>query len=428
MEQIKFFNKEDKNKIIEFNKLVHGKGIDILINNMMFKNPYVSLKDFAYIDDNGKIAAMVGLLHHKQRFGNTEADAGEIAIVGTHPDYRNRGLCTRLINYWTDYMRKNKIPLSFLFGIADFYQQFGYEYAVPVHWYSYVNINKELLKDINGYYRVEKLEISEKMAAEQYEIIAEIKAIYDYGSRNNFCSKIRSARYFEYRVKSTCFGVHSWYIVKKSKEVKGYFWVTEDEESFIIREANILDEEAGKSFCKFIYEKTKDKERINDIGMRAPLNNSFSRLLYKYGGSFKCNNEIFMGSWAGMYKIVDLKLAMEILKENFEERLKQSRFYNFTGNYRVMTETAEVIISINKGSIDVIGQTEYSEGNKISGKSKDIKIPANILTSVYTGYRNIAYYKNKLKFEDINDFQLFNTLFPIEYPYIWDLEMSDELK
>lgn len=206
----------------------------------------------------------------------------------------------------------------------------------------------------------------------------------------------------------------------------GYFWVTEDEKSFVIGEANMLDEGAGKSFCEFIYENTKGKEKVIDIGMKAPLNNSFSSFLYRNGGKFNCNNEIYPGTWAGMYKIVDLKLAMEALKESFEERLMESKFYNFVGNYSIATDIGEVILSINNSKLQIIGQSEFQENNIALGKVVDIKIPINILTAVYTGYKNIAYYKDNLKFDKINDFQLFNTLFPIEHPYFWDLEMSDE--
>jgi len=38
MQQIKFFNKEDKEKIIEFNKVVHDEGVVLAINNIMFNN------------------------------------------------------------------------------------------------------------------------------------------------------------------------------------------------------------------------------------------------------------------------------------------------------------------------------------------------------------------------------------------------------
>ena len=59
MDEIKLFKDNDKNKIIEFNKLVHSGNIEYHIENLLFKNPFNSVKDFAYIEVDGKIAAMI---------------------------------------------------------------------------------------------------------------------------------------------------------------------------------------------------------------------------------------------------------------------------------------------------------------------------------------------------------------------------------
>jgi hypothetical protein len=52
----------------------------------------------------------------------------------------------------------------------------------------------------------------------------------------------------------------------------------------------------------------------------------------------------------------------------------------------------------------------------------------NILTSIYTGYRSIEYFSKDIQFENMRDFEIFKVLFPLENPYIWDLEMSDALE
>jgi len=54
-----------------------------------------------------------------------------------------------------------------------------------------------------------------------------------------------------------------------------------------------------------------------------------------------------------------------------------------------------------------------------------LKIPINILTSVFTGYKDISYYEDKIEFCNKEHYELFKILFPLENPYIWDLEDSD---
>jgi predicted acetyltransferase len=412
MEEIIISTNEDKTRLIEFNELVHSGNIEYHIENLIFKNPFNSIKNFAYIEIDGKIAAMVGFLKYKQQFGNKEINVGEITYVGTHPDYRKRGLCKKLMNYWIDYAKVNKITLCFLYGIGNFYEQFGFEYAVPAHFYSYVNIKKELLKDLKGIYNTEKLQLSK----EKY--IEEIKTIYDKSSKENFCSRVRSLEYFQYRIKSTNKGEHCWYVVLKGEQVKGYIWLSLINSKIIVREAEIVDDEGGKSLCEFIYSLISKNEEIKAIGMRLPLNNSFAKFLYKKGAQFSCTSEIYPSNWAGMYKIIDLKSALGNLVPSFEKRLYKSRFYDYSINFNITTEIGKVGINIQNGKVRI---TNYVE------TSIEINIPIYILTSIFTGYKDICYYENELNFKNRELYDIFKTLFPYCNPYIWDLEMSDEL-
>lgn len=412
MDRIKLFNNDDKVRLIAFNKLVHTGNLEYHINNLMFKNPFNNISDFAYIEIDGEIAAMVGFLQYKQQFGDKEVSVGEITYVGTHPDYRKRGLCKELMNYWVDYAKKNEIPLCLLYGISNFYEQFGFEFAVPAHFYSYVNIKKEFLKGIKGIYKTEKLDLRH----EQY--IEQIKALYDKGSKENFCSRVRSLEYFQYRIEDTNKGDHFWYIVLKEEKVIAYIWLSILSDKIIVREAGISDDEGGNGLCEFIYSIAKANEEIKNVRMRLPLNNSFAKFIYKNGGSFSCTNEIYPGNWAGMYKILDLSSAMENLIPSFETRLSKSKFYDYSINFNIKTETYKVGFSLTHGKVKIM---KYLES------SIEINIPINILTSIFTGYKDICYYEKELNFKNREISNIFKILFPSCNPYIWDLEMSDDL-
>lgn len=412
MNQIKSFNKEDKERILQFNKLVHGEEDLTVVNTLMFKNPFQGLNKFVYIEDEGKIASMAGLLKHKQRFGNKEVEVGEIGLVGTHPEYRKKGLCSEIMNYWFDYMKEKRIPLCYLYGIANFYQQFGFEYAVPAHFSEYVTIEKELLKDIKGSYSIEEVKI------EDDNLINEINEVYHKCTVENFCTESRALEYFKYRIKSTSVSNHKWYVIKDENKIKGYGWFENCDEKLTIKEANIIDNDSAKTLCEFLYNLVKEKENITNIGVKSPLNNPFAKFLYKKGGKFSCVNEIFPGTWAGMYKIIDVQAALEILKESFQERLKESKFYNFKGDYKIVTEKEKVVICIDNSKVTISKEDRNCEA---------VKIPINILTSVYTGYKGIEYYEEEIGFSDERAKEIFKVLFPIGNPYIWDLEMSDEM-
>jgi len=411
--EVKLFSNEDKDRLIEFNNLVHKEELEYHINNLMFKNPFNSIKNFAYIEIEGEIAAMIGFLQYKQQFGEEQVSIGEVTYVGTHPKFRKRGLVRELMNYWLDYAKAKGIELCFLYGIPDFYQQFGFEYAVPTYFYNYVSIEKEMLKDIKGEYNIEKLSIhSEKYAKE-------IKDIYDKSSKENFCSKVRSLEYFKYRLKDTNKGAHRWYVVLDQEKVKGYIWLTLIENEIKIREVNIEDEEAGKTLSEFLYQLTGNNEAIKILGFRIPLNNSFSKYLYKKGARFSCTNEFYPKNWGGMYKILDLRVAMKKLITSFEKRIANSRFYEYSGSFNIKTEIGKVGFNIEKGKVVITNGLSFGE---------EVEMPINILTSVFTGYKDICYYEDKINFKSEEVKEILKILFPLENPYIWDLEQSDELQ
>jgi predicted acetyltransferase len=401
---------KDTKRLEEFNAIVHGKNSVETLKKVIFRDPFNGPQKFAYIEEDNKIIAMVGLRIHKQQFGKKSTIVGELSAVGTLPEHRKKGLATILINYWINYMKENKIPLCFLFGIASFYQQFAFEYAVPIHFYNYLNIDREKLKNKKSEYTVEKLDLN-SMDIDFY--IKEIMKIYDSYLNLNFCAEVRSYDYWKYRIETTSFNYHHWYVIKSKKEIKGYMWVTEGNMNIIIREGQVIDEESAIAVGQFLYE-----SEIESIGMKTPLNNSLANYLYRWGGEVSCTNEIYPGAWAGMYKIINLRWVLELLKDSLEERLSESKLYNAAGSMKLYCETEKLIIEYDNSKI-IIKDSDVNEGSFI---------PINILTAIITGYKSIEYFKEEVNYLEPKYYELLKVLFPKENPYIYDLEMSEELE
>ena len=71
------------------------------------------------------------------------------------------------------------------------------------------------------------------------------------------------------------------------------------------------------------------------------------------------------------------------------------------------------------------GKVTVTNGVK---SGEEVEIPINILTSIYTGYKDICYYKREIILKSEVIYEILKVLFPLENPYIWDLEQSDELQ
>lgn len=410
--QIKKMKYEDKERYLSFNKLVFdNEKLEEELEKLMYRNPFSKLdEDCFYIEEDEQIVSSLILTKKNSKVGKTKFKVGEYDIVGTHPDYRGKGYCRELMEYSFEEMKKNGVFLCRLIGIPDFYQQFGFEYSVPSYFYNYININKDKIKNCKRGYSVKKIiKFSD-------EILTKMINIFQHETSDNFGSESRSIEYFRYMIEEKTYEKGSaWYGIYKKDELMGYTWIKINKNIIIIKEVVVIDDIASESLCSELYEVIMDKD-MNEIGIRSPLNNSFARFVYKKGATFSCNNELFEGTWGEMYKILDLKMALIGILDLLNERLKNSIYHNLNARYSIVNRDDKATLSIENGKIKI---TEES--------GIEISIPMSIFIPVYTGYKSIEYFNNEIDYSDDETKQVFNTLFPKGYPYIWTLDINDSL-
>jgi len=95
-------------------------------------HPSMRVEDFLIVEDPARhrIASTLCLLSQRLRYGTVEIPAGHPELVGTHPDYRRRGLVARqfeVVHRWSE-ERGQRVQL--IDGIPWYYRQFGYEMAM----------------------------------------------------------------------------------------------------------------------------------------------------------------------------------------------------------------------------------------------------------------------------------------------------------
>lgn len=81
------------------------------------------------IRENGRIRGIVGLFPAKVKVGNETLNLGGIGGVSAHPDDRGKGWMKLLMNRAIEEMKATDTDLSFLIGLRQRYQYFGYEKA-----------------------------------------------------------------------------------------------------------------------------------------------------------------------------------------------------------------------------------------------------------------------------------------------------------
>jgi len=135
----------DAPALIEFNRIVHADAPDFAPEDYVAnwtdeltggEHPYMVPADFTIVQDTKRqrIASSLCLLESKIRYEGIELRAGQPELVGTHPDYRRRGLVRAQFDVIHAWSEERGHQLQLIDGIPWYYRQFDYDMALPVHW------------------------------------------------------------------------------------------------------------------------------------------------------------------------------------------------------------------------------------------------------------------------------------------------------
>lgn len=131
-------------------------------------------RNFA-LRENGKLRAIVGLFPAQVQAGNEVLSLGGIGGVSTHPNDRGKGWMRHLMNRCLEEMQSDGTDLSFLIGLRQRYQYYGYEKAGAL---AECKVGKTNFKHTQPASPAEELRFK-KLLPEDTELIAAAKALYD---------------------------------------------------------------------------------------------------------------------------------------------------------------------------------------------------------------------------------------------------------
>ena len=130
---------EDSEPLAEFNAVVNSVTGDRddevyhwTLDLMSGELPNFDASDFTIVEDTrtGAIVSTLNLISQTWSYDGVEFAAGRIELVGTHPDYRRRGLVRaqmEVVHEWSEQRGEKVLGIT---GIPWYYRQFGYELAL----------------------------------------------------------------------------------------------------------------------------------------------------------------------------------------------------------------------------------------------------------------------------------------------------------
>jgi hypothetical protein len=97
------------------------------------RHPHIGPRDFAVVEDTatGAIVASTCLLRYTFEFEGIPVPFGRPEVVATQPEYRKRGFIRAIFELIHAKSEARGDLVQGITGIANYYRQFGYEYALP---------------------------------------------------------------------------------------------------------------------------------------------------------------------------------------------------------------------------------------------------------------------------------------------------------
>jgi hypothetical protein len=97
-------------------------------------HPTVSIQDFLIVEDTncGKIVSSLNLISQTWSYAGIPFGVGRPELVGTHPDYRRRGLVRRQFEVIHRWSSERGELVQAITGFPWYYRQFGYEMALEL--------------------------------------------------------------------------------------------------------------------------------------------------------------------------------------------------------------------------------------------------------------------------------------------------------
>jgi hypothetical protein len=142
-------SRDDAEAVAAFNSRVHlssggpfeqrepHRGVAAFTRDLVSGNhPTCDASDFTVIEDTttGSIVSSTCLIGQRFSYEEVELDTGLPELVGTHPDYRRRGLVREQFEVLHRWSKERGHLMQAIGGIPYYYRRFGYEMAVYMGW------------------------------------------------------------------------------------------------------------------------------------------------------------------------------------------------------------------------------------------------------------------------------------------------------
>lgn len=395
---------------------------ELLLENPVWSRPGVHRA----IRKDGRIVALTSLATCNQRFSGTTLKVGEIGLVGTLPGYRGQGLSRALIESFLHTMREEEYALAYLFGIRSFYERWHFHYGAPDHIHPYLRAQAGILEPFAAH-------ASRVRPLDPERDLSEVMRIAEEDHAGLACSPVRTEALWRHLLaRADTHGVDWLVAVDHDDRPRGYLRVKRWADGICPHPAGaptdvaVHDADAAAVLAGYLH------QHLTSIGhpeltlCLAP-HGRFGAWLERHGAMRGRDNRIYPGSWAAMYRVIDLARALTPWIPDWTRRIADSRPFVKTS------------LTLRAGGDALAVATITVDGERITVRpgpgGAEAGAPPAVVVPWVTGWRGASeWLDNTLDPVDpgpdprtgppshlsSGERRLLRTLFPVRHPWIGD--------
>ncbi len=337
---------------------------------------------------DGEHASGLVVIDMQIRIGQVAVRCGGIGGVHTEAPYRMRGYARQVIDESLRHMGQEGMAISALFGIADFYRQFGFapvlvesEFSVLTRYAEKARLQHEVRE-----FRAEDagtlLEIySTLRGAHSGSIVRDPASWKGFTKGAGWTSRVGA------------------YVVIEGTQILGYAAYNLEPQRFALAEVGYRDPSVFETLLAEAAQRAVAL-RQERIPIHGPLDDPFARYCRRYGAECKVE---YPYNGGGMARIVDQPALFAQLQPLWRQRMIEAGLGAWLGTLAIETE-------LGVERLDLGGATPEVR----------IRLPQALLIQLLFGYRDVedALLESGVSIDD-DARPILDALFPVGQPYLW---------
>jgi predicted acetyltransferase len=351
--------------------IFEGEMVDTLTRGLFLHHPDTSLDDLIFVEEekSGKVVSTLCLIPWTWRYEDVEIPAGEMGIVGTLEEYRNRGLIRKQVALFKQRLRERGCLLSQIQGIPYYYRQFGYEYALPLE--QWLTLQARQIPD--------QPEPAFTFRQATLDDVPSLMRLYDEAASDLAIHTARGQAIWQYlltHTKGTAMERETVIIKNANGQMVGYACIPHHHfgEDLNVNEVSRLSYDAALGTLQHIKQLAIEREKPG-IRLNLPLNCTLAQVALSLGAHDG-------GAYAWQVHVPDVVALLRALAPVLDRRIAASAHAGLTQDVRISLYRETIQLRLRKGEL-----TEVTNEGFTAWYEEPIRIPPLQFIPLVLGYR-----------------------------------------